>query len=95
MKNPDEKLAYEQRKQEKKNNLITKSRFDYNTAGGMFVPTRIQADFCMNTKTNLTEEQENARNIVLAAYSCNEKVHHDYIHIINELMKYENTNESK
>ncbi len=70
------------------------SKFSYNKAGGSFVPTEAQYDFCMRlNKSGLTKEQHQAINKVIFGYRCREDVHHDYIHTLNELIrKNENTN---
>lgn len=34
-----------------------------------------------------TPEQKEACNMVLYGYSCKEKVHHDFIHLINEYIR--------
>jgi hypothetical protein len=79
--------SYNQRKIERAEKRRSTSLFDYNTAGGMYTPTKIQHDFAMNRPGELTHEQENACNMVISGYSCNEKIHHDYIHIVNELIR--------
>lgn len=83
------RAEYEQRKIEKANKRRAGSKFDYNSAGGMYAPTQHQHDCAMRylQTRELTNEQEQACNMVLSAYSCNEKVHHDYIHIVNELTR--------
>ena len=82
-------MQYEQRKVEKEEKRRSTSQFDYNSAGGSYVPTLLQYDFAMKAAFNfdLSDEQMNACNMVLSGYSCNEKVHHDYIHIVNELIR--------
>ncbi len=85
MKNPDEQAAYEARKTEKLQKTRAGSRFDYGSAGGNYTPTKEQHDFCFNN-AHLFEsmDEQTAMFEVIRGYSCNEKVHHDYIHIVNE-----------
>lgn len=82
------KKAYEER-QEK--NLVKKrstSKFDYNTAGGTYVPTESQNRAAFELyNANSTPEEKEAANRVLLAYACKEKVHHDFIHIVNEYIR--------
>ena len=86
MQNPEEKKAYEDRRQERINKRKSTSKFDYNTAGGFFVPTKIQFDLAFKAlMTSLTSEQKDACQQIISGYSLNEKIHHDYIHILNEL----------
>ena len=88
MKDPSEQAAYDARKAAKAEKRRSSSKFDYNTAGGSYVPTKEQHDFCMwNWPADLTNEQNAARDMVLMGYSCGQKVHHDYIHIVNELRR--------
>lgn len=88
MKDPDEQAAYEARKQERVDKRRAGSRFDYESAGGRYIPTREQYMFCFdNMHLAITDEQKDAFNIVISGYSCQEKVHHDYIHIVNELRR--------
>lgn len=56
-----------------------------------FVPTQMQyneAARFLGTK-ELTEEQKTACNQVMYGYSCQEKVHHDHIHIVNSMTRGE------
>ena len=88
MQNPTEAAAYAARKITRENNQRAKSKFDYRSAGGEYIPTKAQYDFCFaNPQLFTTDEQSEARNQVLFGYSCREKVHHDHIHIINELIR--------
>jgi len=88
MQNPVEREMYEARKAEKAKKRRENSRYDYESAGGMYVPTRAQHDFAVFDRPgDLTSEQECACNMVASAYACNEKVDHDYIHVVNELMR--------
>jgi len=88
MSNPEEQAAYEARKRSRIEAKQATSKFSYGSAGGNYVPTQAQHNFCLsNWPANTTPEQEDARNQVLYGYSCQEKIHHDYIHIVNELIR--------
>jgi hypothetical protein len=79
---------YYNRKKEKEEKRRAGSKFDYKTAGGNYIPTRTQYEFCMfNKPDNLTADQQAACNDVEFGYTNNEKVHHDSIHIVNELIR--------
>lgn len=80
---------YEKRKLDRAEKRRAGSQFDYQSAGGNYVPTKFQHDKAsefLGTK-ELTPEQQNACNQVMFGWSCSEKVHHDYIHIVNELIR--------
>lgn len=88
MSNPAEAEAYEQRKREKADKRRAASQFDYGSAGGWYVPTKEQHDYAVFSRpAGLTQEQEDACNIVASGYALNDKVHHDFIHIVNELRR--------
>jgi hypothetical protein len=88
MKDPDEQLAYDQRKIDKANKRRSTSSFNYESAGGNYIPTKIQYDFCFkNFHLFLTQDEKAAANEVMYGYSCNEKIHHDYIYIVNEKIR--------
>ena len=88
MKDPGEQAAYYQRKNTKEEKRRSTSDFDYEKAGGNYVPTRAQYDFCMNHYELFeTSKEKDAANFVISAFSLNEKVHHDYIHIVNEKIR--------
>lgn len=88
MQNPVEREAYEKRKQDKIIKRRSTSKFDYDSAGGYYIPTKNQYDFTINNLHLFkTSEEEDAANQVMAAYVNNEKVHHDCIHIVNEKNK--------
>lgn len=80
---------YYARKEARAEKRRASSAFDYQSAGGSYVPTKFQNDKAFEFLTNkeLTPEQRDACNMVISAYSCNEKVHHDYIHVVNELAR--------
>jgi len=88
MQDPDEAQAYEQRKINKADRRRAGSKFDYKSAGGSYIPTLDQYNFCSNGfGIGLTPEQYIAFNDVMYGYVCQEKVHHDQIHIVNELRR--------
>lgn len=88
MKDPGEKAAYEARKEARAEKRRAGSKFDYEKAGGQYVPTEHQYERAMSFLTDsITDEQREACNIVVSGYACQEKVHHDYIHIVNELIR--------
>ena len=80
---------YYERKELKKEKKRVGSSFDYYSAGGEYIPTKIQNDmaFIFLGKIELTKEEKNACNMIISGYACNEKVHHDFIHIVNELIR--------
>ena len=85
MQDPAEAAAYEQRKTDKANKRRSTSQFDYEKAGGSYVPTKFQHDFCFyHPEKFVTMEEKTAMTEVMYGYSCSEKVHHDSIHIVNE-----------
>ena len=88
MSDPIEAATYENRKLQKANSRRAKSSFDYETAGGNYIPTKMQHDFCLsNMDLFNTPEKANAANMVMFGYSCKEKVQHDCIHIVNEVIR--------
>lgn len=90
MQDPEEKKAYEDRKTAEAEKRRSGSQYNYNSAGGNYIPTREQHDFCFSYSGELTPEQRGAFNQVMYGYNCQEKVHHDYIHIVNELRRLQN-----
>ena len=92
MQNQEEKASYEERKVQKANKRKSNSKYDYQTAGGNYVQTREQHDFCLNNMALFTSASEiEAANMVMFGFNCQEKVHHDYIHIVNEKRRIQNT----
>ena len=89
MQNPDERAAYEARKQAKAEERRATSKFDYASAGGMYIPTQFQYEQAMKYlhTPGISHEQLDACNMVISGYACNERIHHDYIHIVNELIR--------
>lgn len=86
MQNPEERAAYEARKRERADKRRAGSKYEYASAGGEYIPTREQyaAAMEMNTTAATTAEERSAANMVIYGYNCQEKVHHDYIHLVNE-----------
>lgn len=61
-----------------------KSRFGYKTAGGYYVPTLGQYNFCLHhPKFFKTDTDKYARDEVICGYLKQKEIHHDYIHIVN------------
>jgi len=88
MQNPEFAKKYYQKKEQKADKRRSKSKFDYNSAGGNYVPTKLQNDFCFeNSHLFVTVSEEEAKHEILFGYSNNEKVSHDYIHIVNEKIR--------
>lgn len=89
MQDPEERVAYEQRKEQRAAQRKAKSNYDYATAGGSYVPTKQQHDAAMEmcASGQCTDEQLNAANQVAEAYACNTEVSHDMIHIVNEWIR--------
>ena len=89
MKDPTEQQAYDERQKEKANKRRATSSFDYESAGGRYVPTKEQHDFCFNhSELFTTIEEQVAMNEVTSGYLFNEKVNHDYIHIVNVKIRH-------
>jgi len=88
MSDPTEKAVYLERKRIIANRRRAASIFDYETAGSFYVPTKAQHDFCFNNFDLFTNPEDiNAANIVMAGYACNEQVHHDHIHVVNQIIR--------
>ena len=57
----------------------------------MYVATKVQHDFCIeNPDIFMTLTEQYARNQVIYSFTCNEKIHHDNIHIVNEKIRFNN-----
>ena len=83
---------YSARQSAKADKRRATSKFDYASAGGNYVPTKAQHDFCIeNMDLFVTEEEKNACNDVMFGYSTNEKIRHDNIHIVNEKIRAKNS----
>lgn len=88
MQDQVEKEAYNQRQKEKADKRRSGSRFDYKSAGGNYIPTKAQHDFCFSHSDMFeTIDEQAARNDILFGYSNREKCHHDQIHIVNEKIR--------
>jgi len=93
MQDPEQRAAYEKAKEEKAAKRRASSKFDYNSAGGYYIPTEVQYSFAMkHMKLFNTPEEKDAANQVIYGYINKEKIHHDYIHIVNEKMRNFNDN---
>jgi len=85
MQNEDERLAYEERKRKREEKRRENSTFNYESAGGNYIPTEHQYHVANEMmRGDCTPQQINAATLVISAFVCNERVHHDYIHIVNE-----------
>jgi hypothetical protein len=84
--------AYNERKVQKAEKRRSTSQFDYEKAGGYYIPTKIQYDFAMSYDANGSAYIQDALSQVISGYSLQSKIHHDNIHIINELMRKNNSN---
>ena len=63
----------------------------YNSTGGFYVPTQFQYTFCKkNIHLFNTPEEKDVINQIFYGYSCSEKVNHDYIHIVIEIIRKKN-----
>lgn len=97
MQDPEERAAYYQRKEDRKKKNKASSKFDYETAGGNYVPTQHQYETSLKMLSDdeLTSEQKDAANQVIYGYTTNEKIHHDYIHLVNEWERGSKINENE
>jgi len=93
MQDPAEKADYEARKQVQADKRRAGSKFDYTTAGGNYVPTSTQYKYAIQFLggMDLSPDQFNACQMVISGYINNDKIHHDYIHIVNELIRSQNS----
>lgn len=81
---------YESRKRERAERRREDSQFGYNSAGGSYCPTFAQYRFAMNAeRSSLTPEEQTACDVVVSGFVGSEKVHHDNIHLVNELIRRE------
>jgi len=89
MQDPGEREAYEDRKRAKADKRRAGSQFDYISAGGNYVPTEFQFKDATRLllDAKLTTGEESACQNVVYGYGCGEMVHHDYIHVVNELIR--------
>lgn len=89
MQDVNEQQAYKERKELKAEKRRQGSKFDYYSAGGNYIPTEFQYQEAMSflLSREMTPEQKEACNQVLYGFSCQEKIHHDYIHIVNDMTR--------
>lgn len=84
MKDEDEKAAYEARKRAKNTYSDNPLSFKHKD----FVPTEFQYQQAQKfLNEQLTPTQKYACNRVCDGFVCQDKVSHDYIHIINSLQR--------
>ena len=77
--------SYYERQEKRAEKKRATSRFDYYTAGGEYIPTAEQYEAAYQLQSEKpTKEQSDACDFVIYGYLNNKKIHHDYIHIINE-----------
>lgn len=86
MRDPLEKAAYIERKEAKSTKRRAGSQFDCQSAGGSYVPTKHQYETAIEIlgARDISKELQSAASIVMSGWSCQDKVHHDYIHLVNE-----------
>jgi hypothetical protein len=88
MKDPAFAAAYYERKDARTEKRRASSRFEYASAGGEYIPTQTQYDFCLKHYNLFETEYESlAADMIMSAYVLNEKTPHDYIHVVNEKMR--------
>jgi len=65
-----------------------KSRFSYKTAGGYFIPKYHQYIYSMNhLNASRCTEQIEAMEKVIDGYILQAPIHHDYIHVVNQMIR--------
>lgn len=84
MSDPIERAAYYENKEAKAAKKRAGSQFDYNSAGGNYIPTQAQYNAAVEA---IGTGIDNDCNRVIYGYTCQEKVHHDHIHVINEYLR--------
>jgi hypothetical protein len=88
MSTPVGQAEYYTAKQEKAGKRRSKSNFDYETAGGSYIPTEYQARFCIQHDDLFkTIREDTARLEVMMCFDDHCKTHHDNIHIVNEKIR--------
>ena len=88
MQDPEYAEAYYKRQDARAEKRRAGSKFNYESAGGMYIPTKEQYLFAIsNPDLFKGGDEESARNEVIYGFSTNEKVHHDYIHVVNEIIR--------
>ena len=85
----DFKKNYEDKKNAKETKRRATSKFDYATAGGMYVPTIAQYNKAneLLANVNLIDSIATACREVVFGFTCKAKINHDNIHIINEIIR--------
>jgi hypothetical protein len=86
MQNPVERTMYLERKKAKEEKRRAQSSFDYQSAGGAYIPTKSQYDFIM-LHYDLFDEVKNSADMLLTGYTCQMRVPHDDIHQVNEVIR--------
>lgn len=91
MENEEYRNAYLERKALREKKRRDNSMFDYDSAGGRYIPTQAQYDAAVRyiEERELTMMEETACNDVIYGYTCKEPIHHDHIHIVNEMRRSE------
>ena len=85
---PEFKKSYEDRKSRKADKRRATSKFDYEKAGGYYMPTQAQNDAAWRLAALTTcPDKKESCNLVMIAYGQGEKVHHDHIHVVNEFIR--------
>lgn len=85
MADPAKRAEYEAAKEARAEKRRDGSSFDYATAGGRYVPTQSQYESALRAiRAGATDELYDACNEVVMGYTCDESVHHDQIHRVNE-----------
>ena len=83
MSDPIERSRYESVQRAKAEKRRSKSIYDYTSAGGFYNPTKLQYQTAFKMIVEGTEN-ELACRMVMQGFTSKEKVHHDYIHVVNE-----------
>lgn len=88
MENESFRKAYYEKKEKYAQKRQQGSVFDYESAGGSYAPTTIQYNAAYELlNSNPTRAEIEACNFVIAGYLDGSKVHHDYIHMVNEYIR--------
>ncbi len=89
MQDPEFAKEYYERKAKRAEKRRANSNYDYSSAGGYYIPTEIQYLTAMQLlqKNDIDDITKEACNKVIYGYTTKEKIHHDYIHIINQFTR--------
>jgi len=88
MQDPAEQAAYNDKKCVAAEARRATSQYDYETAGGRYVPTKQQYNAACQLITGKHDLAERlALNEVINGFISNSRIHHDYIHVINGLIR--------